>query len=72
MASFKDIGAYQVTAADIGAYEAEDAGEPAPAGGQVINVMFSKLAVPAMWAMQGTNNRREFMKNTSLAMIGIT
>jgi hypothetical protein len=46
-----------------------------PAGGQVINVQFSKLLrrtlVPVMWMNQGKGDRRGFMKNTLSAIIGI-
>ena len=62
-----DIGAQQHGTAwntmDIGAQQGVPvAVEPAPAGGQIINVMFSKLWIPIFWMKQGRTARRGFIK----------
>ena len=44
---------------------------PAPSGGQVISIIMSKLLFPAFWLKQGENNRRDFLKNSFLSVIGI-
>ncbi len=49
----------------------------APSPGQVIFITKAeretaiKAALPVMWACQGSNNRRDFMKYTGLAMLGV-
>ena len=49
----------------------------APSPGQVIFITKAereaavKAALPVMWACQGANNRRDFMKYTGLAVIGL-
>lgn len=71
-----DIGAVQLEggATDIGAVQA---GAAAAVAGQVILITKAereaavKAAIPMLWACQGVNNRRDFMKHTGLAMIGL-
>ncbi len=71
-----DIGAVQLegSATDIGAVQA---GAAAAVTGQVIFITKAereaaiKAAIPIMWACQGVNNRRDFLKHTSLAMFGL-
>ncbi|KKL55828.1 hypothetical protein LCGC14_2251530 [marine sediment metagenome] len=52
-------------------------GAAPPSPGQVIFITKAereaaiKTAIPMMWACQGMNNRRDFMKHTSLAMFGL-
>jgi len=46
MASFKDMGAYQVTAADIGAYEAETAAAGTNPKGPLHHPLWGPLAGP--------------------------
>lgn len=41
-----------------------------PAGGQMISIQISKL-LPLFWLKQGKNRRRDFLKNTILAMLGM-
>lgn len=43
----------------------------APTGGQVIRIIMSKLIIPSIYLKQGKANRRDFMKNTFLASLGI-
>lgn len=64
-----DKGATRATIAgtwDIGASEYVAAGVP---GSQVI--MISKVLISLMWLKQGNVNRREFMRNTGLAVLGM-
>lgn len=42
-----------------------------PTGGQVITIIMSKLIVPSLYLKQGKVKRRDFLKNTFLASIGI-
>lgn len=74
MAAYIDIGAFQYetddtpTPMDIGAMQKQFAAVEEK--GQVIIIHISQL-LPVFWFAQSSNNRRDFMKNTLLAMIGV-
>lgn len=70
-----DIGAVQSDGAlDMGAVQAAIA---AAVTGQVIFITKAerevaiKAALPVLWACQGSNNRRDFLKYTGLAVFGL-
>lgn len=74
--SNRDIGSAQygtgsgISYADIGGAQAAVA--LAPTGGQVIMISSaSKVLIPLMWAKQGKNTRRQFMKNTGVSILGM-
>lgn len=48
-----------------------EVGAPPPAGGQFIMINMSKLIIPVIYLKQGKTKRRDFMKNTFLASLGI-
>lgn len=48
-----------------------DLGVVAAPSGQVITIIMSKLLFPFFWLKQGKRKRRDFLKNSLLAMIGI-
>ena len=68
------IGALQESTLDIGALQA---GVAAAVTGQVIFITKAdretaiKAVFPVMWACQGNNDRRNFLKYTGLAVIGL-
>lgn len=70
----RNTGAGEQTS--IGCFSLNEGAAP-PVVGQVILITKAereaviKAAIPMMWACQGVNNRRDFMKHTSLAMFGL-